>query len=226
MLAGQLSIEFGASGPSLVVATACASGRHRHRARSGPAAGDRCDVVLAGGSEAMITPLVMSGFARMGALSRRCDDPAAASPPVRPRPGRFRRRRGCRRAGARTARRCRARGAPVYGTGGRISARPPTPTTSPHRTRPAAASSGRCARRSPRRGVGPARGRPRQRARHVHPAQRHGRVAGHPPGARRAADRHLDQGCHRAPVRRGRRNRGGPHRRSRCATRWCRRRPT
>jgi 3-oxoacyl-[acyl-carrier-protein] synthase II len=81
MLAGQMSIEIGATGPSLVVATACASG--------GTALGlavdllrlGRCDVVLAGGSDAMVTPLVMAGFARMGALSRRNDDPKGASRP-------------------------------------------------------------------------------------------------------------------------------------------------
>ncbi|WP_018252065.1 beta-ketoacyl-[acyl-carrier-protein] synthase family protein [Salinispora mooreana] len=81
MSAGQVAIELAATGPNLVVATACASG--------GTAIGlardllllDRCDIVLAGGSEAMITPLVMAGFAQMGALSRRSAEPAAASRP-------------------------------------------------------------------------------------------------------------------------------------------------
>lgn len=81
MLAGQTAIEFGATGPNLVVATACASGATAIGTARDLLALDRCDVVLAGGSEAMITPLVMAGFARMGALSQREDDPGTASRP-------------------------------------------------------------------------------------------------------------------------------------------------
>ncbi|MCX4782648.1 beta-ketoacyl-[acyl-carrier-protein] synthase family protein [Streptomyces sp. NBC_01264] len=81
MLAGQAAIEFGARGPNLVVATACASGATAIGTARDLLAMDRCDIVLAGGSEAMITPLVMAGFASMGALSRREDDPATASRP-------------------------------------------------------------------------------------------------------------------------------------------------
>ena len=81
MLAGQLSMEFGATGPSLVVATACASGGTALGVAADLLSLGRCDVVLAGGSEAMVTPLVMAGFARMGALSRRNDDPKGASRP-------------------------------------------------------------------------------------------------------------------------------------------------
>ncbi|MCH0540961.1 beta-ketoacyl-[acyl-carrier-protein] synthase family protein [Streptomyces sp. MUM 203J] len=81
MLAGQTAIEFGATGPNLVVATACASGATAIGTARDLLALGRCDIVLAGGSEAMITPLVMAGFAQMGALSRRADDPAAASRP-------------------------------------------------------------------------------------------------------------------------------------------------
>ncbi|MEV4616638.1 beta-ketoacyl-[acyl-carrier-protein] synthase family protein [Kitasatospora sp. NPDC049258] len=81
MLAGQTAIEFGATGPNLVVATACASGATAIGTARDLLLLDRCDVVVAGGSEAMITPLVMAGFAQMGALSRREDDPATASRP-------------------------------------------------------------------------------------------------------------------------------------------------
>ncbi|ABW15104.1 Beta-ketoacyl synthase [Parafrankia sp. EAN1pec] len=81
MLAGQAAIEFGATGPNLVVSTACASGATAIGVARDLLAMDRCDVVLAGGSEAMITPLVMAGFARMRALSRRAHDPASASRP-------------------------------------------------------------------------------------------------------------------------------------------------
>jgi beta-ketoacyl-acyl-carrier-protein synthase II len=81
MVAGQLAMEFGALGPNLVTATACASGATaigvaRDLLRSGA-----CDVVLAGGTEAGLTPLSIAGFAQMGALSTRIDDPSAASRP-------------------------------------------------------------------------------------------------------------------------------------------------
>ncbi|MFE1272958.1 beta-ketoacyl-[acyl-carrier-protein] synthase family protein [Streptomyces sp. NPDC058758] len=81
MLAGQTAMEFGATGPNLVVATACASGTTAIGTARDLLLLDRCDLVLTGGSEAMITPLVMAGFARMGTLSSRTDDPAAASRP-------------------------------------------------------------------------------------------------------------------------------------------------
>src|SRR5580704_4197024 len=81
MVAGYLSIEYGATGPSLVTATACASGSTaigiaRDLLRSGT-----CDVVITGGTEACLVPSMMSGFSRMGALSRRRDDPKGASRP-------------------------------------------------------------------------------------------------------------------------------------------------
>jgi dodecanoy-ACP synthase len=81
MVAGYLAIDAGATGPNLVTATACASGTTaigtaRDLLRSG-----HCDVVLAGGTEACLTPLIISAFTKMGALSRRVDDPAGASRP-------------------------------------------------------------------------------------------------------------------------------------------------
>ncbi|MFO8074741.1 MAG: beta-ketoacyl-ACP synthase II [Actinomycetota bacterium] len=81
MVAGQIAIDLGATGPNLVTATACASGATaigtaRDLLRSGA-----CDVVLAGGTEASLTPLSVTGFAQMGALSTRTDDPARASRP-------------------------------------------------------------------------------------------------------------------------------------------------
>lgn len=81
MVAGIMAMEFGAGGPNLVTATACASGATaigvaRDLLRSGS-----CDVVLTGGTEAGVTPLSIAGFAQMQALSRRCDDPARASRP-------------------------------------------------------------------------------------------------------------------------------------------------
>jgi 3-oxoacyl-[acyl-carrier-protein] synthase II len=81
MAAGQVAIDIAAKGPSQVTATACASGTTavgiaRELLRHGD-----CDVVIAGGTEAALTPLVVTGLGRMGALSARADDPALASRP-------------------------------------------------------------------------------------------------------------------------------------------------
>jgi len=81
MLAGQLSIECGATGPSMVVATACASGTTAIGLARDLLLANRCDVVITGGSEAMVTPLVMAGFSQMKALSRRTAQPRSASRP-------------------------------------------------------------------------------------------------------------------------------------------------
>lgn len=81
MAAGQVAIDIGANGPCLAPCTACAAGASaiglgRELIRSGLA-----DIVVAGGAEAPITPLYVSSFARMRALSRRMDDPTTASRP-------------------------------------------------------------------------------------------------------------------------------------------------
>lgn len=81
MVAGHLAIDSRARGPNLVTTTACASattaiGTARDLLRAG-----RCDIVLAGGAEAGLSRPIVAGFARMGALSGRVDDPAAASRP-------------------------------------------------------------------------------------------------------------------------------------------------
>jgi 3-oxoacyl-[acyl-carrier-protein] synthase II len=81
MVAGQVAIDVGARGPSQVTATACASGATAlGMARELLRRGD-CDIVVAGGTEAALTPLAVTGLARMGALSGRTDDPARASRP-------------------------------------------------------------------------------------------------------------------------------------------------
>ncbi|MCU1498924.1 MAG: 3-oxoacyl-ACP synthase [Acidimicrobiales bacterium] len=79
--AGLVALRHGFCGSALSVATACASaadsiGQGADLIRSG-----RADVVVAGGTEAAITPTAMAAFSRMGALSGRNDDPAAASRP-------------------------------------------------------------------------------------------------------------------------------------------------
>lgn len=81
MTAGQLSIMLGLRGPSISIATACTSGVHNigHAARI--IAYDDADVMLAGGAEKACTPLGIGGFGAARALSKRNDDPQAASRP-------------------------------------------------------------------------------------------------------------------------------------------------
>lgn len=81
LAAGQVSIRFGARGPNLATCTACTASAHAvgeafEIIRRGDA-----DVMIAGGSEAAITPMSIGGFAAMRALSTRNDDPAHASRP-------------------------------------------------------------------------------------------------------------------------------------------------
>ena len=81
MVSGQVSMKFGAKGPNTTVVTACASatnaiGDAYHVIKRGDA-----DFMFAGGAEAAITPIGVSGFSVMKALSTRNDDPAAASRP-------------------------------------------------------------------------------------------------------------------------------------------------
>jgi 3-oxoacyl-[acyl-carrier-protein] synthase II len=81
LAAGQVTIALGLRGPSFSVTSACATGVHSigeaaERIRTG-----RSDVMIAGGAEACITPVGVSGFEAMLSLSRRNADPAGASRP-------------------------------------------------------------------------------------------------------------------------------------------------
>jgi len=78
---GQVSIRFGLRGPSATVVTACASATNAIGDAFRAIQYDDADVMVTGGSEAAATPMGMSGFAAMRALSRRNDDPTAASRP-------------------------------------------------------------------------------------------------------------------------------------------------
>jgi len=81
MGACQVAMHLGLRGPALASVAACASGLYsyieaKHLIESG-----RCDVVLAGGTEAALHPLPIAALANMKALSRRNDEPARASRP-------------------------------------------------------------------------------------------------------------------------------------------------
>ena len=81
LASGQVSIRYGCKGPNFAISSACASGSQAigHAYREIQAG--RRDVWIAGGAEAPITPLGISGFASARALSRRNDSPAQASRP-------------------------------------------------------------------------------------------------------------------------------------------------
>jgi 3-oxoacyl-[acyl-carrier-protein] synthase II len=81
MVAGAVSIDCGATGPSLVTATACASGSTAVGVARDLLRAGACDVVLAGGTESALTPATLNALNRMGALSNRRDNPGAASRP-------------------------------------------------------------------------------------------------------------------------------------------------
>src|SRR5206468_7446612 len=81
LAAGQVSIRFGAKGPNSATCTACSASAH--------AIGDAyeiirrsdAEVMIAGGSEAAITPMGIGGFGALRALSTRNDEPGRASRP-------------------------------------------------------------------------------------------------------------------------------------------------
>ncbi len=78
---GQIAMAHGIKGPNICIVTACATGAH--------CIGDGCriiqygdaDVIVAGGTEANLTPLTVGGFNAMRALSTRNDEPEKASRP-------------------------------------------------------------------------------------------------------------------------------------------------
>ncbi len=81
MAAGQVSIQYGLRGPNFATVSACSTGAHAiGEALRLLRAGD-ADVILAGGSEASITPMAIGGFNASRALSTRNDEPQRASRP-------------------------------------------------------------------------------------------------------------------------------------------------
>jgi 3-oxoacyl-[acyl-carrier-protein] synthase II len=78
---GNIAMKYGAKGPNILTSTACAASSHAVGEAMHAIRGGVCDVVIAGGAEATVTPLGVGGFCAMKALSTRNDDPAAASRP-------------------------------------------------------------------------------------------------------------------------------------------------
>ena len=81
LAAGQVSIKFGARGPNSATCTACSASAHALGDAMEIIKRGAADVMIAGGSEAAITPMGVGGFAAMRALSTRNDEPERASRP-------------------------------------------------------------------------------------------------------------------------------------------------
>jgi 3-oxoacyl-[acyl-carrier-protein] synthase II len=79
--AGNVSIQFGLCGPNTAVATACASAANATGDALRAIQWGYADVMITGGSESTITPMGVGGFTAAHALSKRNDNPQAASRP-------------------------------------------------------------------------------------------------------------------------------------------------
>ncbi|HPT96782.1 MAG TPA: beta-ketoacyl-ACP synthase II [Armatimonadota bacterium] len=81
MAAGHVSITLGCKGPNLATVTACATGTHAIGDAASIIRRGDADVMIAGGTEAAITPMGVGGFCAARALSTRNDEPERASRP-------------------------------------------------------------------------------------------------------------------------------------------------
>jgi len=78
---GQIAMKFNAKGPNSSVVTACATSNHSIGEAFRTIQRGEADVMIAGGTESVITPLAIGGFCSMRALSSQNDEPAKASRP-------------------------------------------------------------------------------------------------------------------------------------------------
>jgi 3-oxoacyl-[acyl-carrier-protein] synthase II len=81
MPSGHISMRLGAKGPNLALSTACAAGTHAVGEAYKHILFGSCDIAVTGGTESVISPLTVGGFAAMKALSTRNNDPEHASRP-------------------------------------------------------------------------------------------------------------------------------------------------
>ena len=81
MASGMFSLYNGLRGPNIATCSACATASHAIGEAWRTLVMDDADVMLAGGTEAAVNPIAMSGFDSMKAMSRRNDDPQHASRP-------------------------------------------------------------------------------------------------------------------------------------------------
>jgi 3-oxoacyl-[acyl-carrier-protein] synthase II len=114
LAAGQVSIHYGAKGPSTSPATACTTGLHAIGDAFRFIQGDEADAVIAGGTEAVITPLAVAGFCAMRALSTRNDEPQKASRPWDAQRDGFVMSEGCGIVVLEEMEAAKRRGAPIY----------------------------------------------------------------------------------------------------------------
>src|SRR5262249_56261644 len=80
-LSGGLAGNYGLTGPQLTVSTACTSGTQAVGVAFQKIRWNDADAMLAGGSDSLIDPMMLTGFSLLGALSKRNADPAHASRP-------------------------------------------------------------------------------------------------------------------------------------------------
>ena len=81
LAAGHVSIKYGLKGPTSAPATACATGTHAIGDAMRIIQRNEADMMIAGGTEAVVTPTAVAGFSAMKALSTRNDEPHRASRP-------------------------------------------------------------------------------------------------------------------------------------------------
>ena len=114
MAAGQVSIHHGARGPSTSPATACTTGLHAIGDAFRFIQSDEADAMIAGGTEAVITPLAVAGFCAMRALSTHNDEPEKACRPWDAGRDGFIMSEGCGLVILEEMESAKRRGAPIY----------------------------------------------------------------------------------------------------------------
>ena len=146
--AGVISMHYGFTGPNLCITTACAAGSNAIGEAARLIREGSADVVVAGGTEAPVTPVSLGAFGRMGALSGRNDDPAHASRPFDVDRDGFVIGEGAAYLVLERLDRAQARDATHLRASSPATAATPTRTTSPRRPRVAAARPRACSSRS------------------------------------------------------------------------------